>query len=324
MPHHKHIIILLQLGGPSSLDEVESFVYSLLKDPYVIRLPLLLKPLQSLLAKRIVTKRLNKSKQLYADIGGKSPLIEITNRQASKLENLINMPCYVLMRHSKPNNHELLNELENITFDNVIILPLYPQYSTTTTESGFKQVEQLFAKHYPYKTIQYIRSYPDHELYIQAWVTLIQQKLSQLQKYKKYTQGQLDNIILNFSAHGIPESYIEKYNDTYLDELNLTVNAVMQSFPNNTGKLTFQSKVGKQKWLEPSTEDYLESLVPKSEVLIIPVSFVSEHLETIQEIGIQFRDICIQQNITMHRIPTINTEPNYINCLADLVNQNLQ
>lgn len=314
--NNKTVVLLTNLGGAGSVQDVEEFLLSLLSDPYVIRLPLLMRPAQGLLAKRIVSKYLPKSQKLYKEIGGGSPIIKISNILAQKLSKQINKPVFAVMRHGKNNIYDCLEELKELQPEKIIVLPLFPQYSTTTTLSSFKQLEDVCQKHLPESQLQFIHSYADHKSFIKTWVYILERRLRH--------EDNPQDIEFIFSAHGIPVDYIKKYGDPYLEECQASVQSIMKHFPDNKYQLTFQSKFGKGEWLKPATKDYIKGLAEtnKKRILVIPISFVSEHIETIHEIGIQFREITDSLGIDLLRVPTPNTLPIFINALEDILIDN--
>ncbi|MDX1917540.1 MAG: ferrochelatase [Candidatus Caenarcaniphilales bacterium] len=307
-------VILCNLGGPSSLDEVEPFLLSLLSDPNVIQLPWLLKPLQKPLARLIVKRRLAESKNLYREIGGKSPLVALTRIQAEALSQKIKLPVYVLMGHSHPNIRDLITEFKSLdkTPSKVLVLPLFPHYSTSTTKSSFDDIDSVLGEEFSDLEIIKVTSYPTHPKLVEAWVKRIQASA-------KHFKGDYELI---FSAHSIPARYVQK-GDPYLGEIQACIGEIMHFFPNQKFRLCFQSKLGPEKWLEPSTMAVLESLNPGTQVLIVPISFVSDHVETIHEIGKGFAEIARARNLKMRRTPGLNHDPTFIDCLASLVSQNL-
>ena len=305
----KTIIILCNLGGPQNMAEIKPFLLDLLGDPNVIRLPFFLKPFQKFLANRIVAKRLPFSQKLYKEIGGKSPLVQITQIQANLLKQKTNLPTFIFMSCGQPNEKELKQQLQNLTFDRAIILPLYPQYSTTTTKTSFERLNQFFKNNFEQTKLTFINNFAQHPKFVSAWTERIEQKLKYLQ----------DPLLL-FSAHGIPQSYIDS-GDPYYEQVKASVEAIMQNFPNYKYKLSFQSKFGPSKWLEPATDKLIEALEPNSQVLIIPISFVSDHVETIHEIGIELKKIAQSKQIRLERTAGLNASGLFIDCLADLVLQ---
>jgi len=316
----EEIIILVNLGGPSSLDQVESFLTSLLSDPNVIQLPKFLRFFwENFLVKRIVKKRLPESKKLYQEIGGKSPIVELTKIQAKLLEKEVKQPVFLVMKHSLPNlnDFEQLLKKRNLKKEikKVTVLPLYPQYSTTTTKSSFEELEKFFSKFNPKPKLKFIKSYCTEEKYIQAWTQRINDKLKRIEERK----AKENSIQILFSAHGIPERYVKK-GDVYLKEVQATVKAISANFSKYKSRLAFQSKFGPGKWLEPSVEKViLELKNTTTEILVVPVSFVSDHIETIHEIGIGFKKFARENNLNLHLTPGLNHSALFIQCLTNLI-----
>lgn len=306
------IIILCNLGGPNSLDEVEPFLLDLLGDPNVIRLPFFLRFFQKTLAKIIVKRRLPFSQKLYSEIGGKSPLVALTQIQAKLLEKKSGLKTFITMNCGTPGIDELKQKLDNIhrPFDEAIIVPLFPQYSTTTTKTSFEKVTELFRSRFPAVKLSFVKSYPSHPKFIAAWAGRIQQRLNRFNF----------PVEIIFSAHGIPENYV-KEGDPYLQEVQASVKAIMEYFPGQTYKLCFQSKFGRGKWLEPSTIKVIEALPAGSHALIVPISFTSDHVETLHEIGIEFHELAQKRGVKLYRTPGLNHAALFIECLNDLVQE---
>ncbi|MDX1919881.1 MAG: ferrochelatase [Candidatus Caenarcaniphilales bacterium] len=308
-------IILTNLGGPRSIDEVKEFLLDLLGDPNVIQLPFFLKPFQKLLAQVIVSRRLPTSVKLYQEIGGKSPLVEITQIQAMRLEKRLGLKIFIFMNCGKPSSTELMQELNacGTKFNHFIVLPLFPQYSTTTTKTSFEKITEFLSKTFPEAKTHFVRSYPDHPKFVQAWTERIQRKIQHVQKPFK----------LIFSAHGIPESYVKK-GDPYFEETKQSVEAIMSNFPGQDYVLAFQSRFGKGKWLEPSTIQVVEELGQGSRAVIVPISFVSDHVETIHEIGIEITHLAEERGGKLYRVPGLNNSSLFIDCLEDLIIEKLK
>lgn len=314
-PNYQTAIILTNLGGPRSIQEVEAFLLDLLGDPNVIQLPFFLKPFQKLLARLIVSKRLPTSVQLYKEIGGKSPLVEITEIQAKRLEKRLGIKVFIFMNCGKPGSEELKQEIQaqQPAFKKFIILPLFPQYSTTTSKTSFEKISKTLAEVSPEADLEIIKSYPANHYFVQAWTERIKAKVKRVEKPFK----------LVFSAHGIPQSYVQK-GDPYLKETQESVKAIMENFPGQDYSLAFQSRFGKGKWLEPSTIQAIESLKAGDKVVIVPISFVSDHVETIHEIGIEIHELAKERGVTLYRVPGLNNSSLFIDCLEDLVKSNLK
>jgi len=313
MTSEKTAVLLLQMGGPDSLDAVEPFLYNLFSDRDIIKIgPAFLQPF---IARMIVRRRAPKSAANYRDIGGKSPLRELTEQQAAELEKLLGdrYRCFVAMRYWNPFTDEALAAIRKEGIGRIIALSLYPHYSRATSGSSFNELEKCLSRLKPRPDVTCIRQFFDHPLYIQALAEKIEQGLS----------GFLDRsrVQLFFSAHSLPQSFITE-GDPYLDHIQATVRLVMQRFEGVEHHLAFQSRAGPVKWLEPSTQDKLKELAARGEkeVLVVPLSFVSDHIETLHEIDIEYREEAHKLGITdFRRMESLNSSPLFIACLAELV-----
>jgi ferrochelatase len=307
-------IVLFQLGGPDSLAAVEPFLYNLFCDPDIINFPGAFLARKAL-AKLISTRRSKIVANHYAEIGGGSPIRRLTEQQARALETAlrpqINARAIVAMRYWHPDTHEAITALESAPFDDLILLPLYPHYSFATTGSSLKEWNRLYTAKCPVHLIDHFYDHPD---YIAGIVDRINSVLLQLPRPQE--------VHLVFSAHGLPMTLVEK-GDPYPQHIEQTVQLVRQlgSWPNQH-VLCFQSKVGPQKWLQPSLTGTIEVLAHAGikRVLVIPMSFLTEHIETLHEINIEAREEAQTLGITdFHMMPALNDSPFLIRALADLV-----
>ncbi len=309
----KTAVLLLQMGGPDSLEAVEPFLYNLFSDRDIIKIgPAFLQPF---IARMIVKRRAPKSAANYRDIGGKSPLRELTEQQAAELEKALGdrYRCFVAMRYWHPFTEEALTAIRQEEIGRIIALSLYPHYSRATSGSSFNELEKCLAGSKIRPEISYIRQFFDHPLYIKALSEKIEQGLSGF--------PDRTNVQLFFSAHSLPQSFIEE-GDPYLDHIQTTVRLIMERFEGIAHHLAFQSRAGPVKWLEPSTGDKLKELAAlgHSEVLMVPLSFVSDHIETLHEIDIEYRVEAHNLGITnFRRMESLNSSATFIQCLAELV-----
>ncbi|WP_425478076.1 ferrochelatase [Aquifex aeolicus] len=301
-------VILINLGGPDSLEAVEPFLYNLFSDPDIFSLPF-----QKVLAKIIAKLRAKKTRHYYELMGGKSPQYEQTLEQAKALQERLGEDYKVVvgMRYWKPYIKDALSELLKEGINEVILLPLYPQYSKTTTGSAFNEFERskkaLKADHIKVKKIEH---FYDHPLYIKAWAEQIKQSVEKPEEYH-----------FLFSAHSLPKKLIEE-GDPYQEQTEKTVKLIMENFPEVEYTLAYQSKVGFGKWLEPSTDEVIRNLIKKEvkKLLVIPISFVSEHSETLYELDKQYRELAQELGYEEFvRVPTLRTNPYFISALEDLV-----
>lgn len=309
----KTAVLLLQMGGPDSLDAVEPFLLNLFTDRDIIKIgPSFLQPF---IARRIVKKRAPKVRENYRQIGGKSPLRELTDQQAATLQEQLgdDYRCFVAMRYWKPSTDEALAAIQKEGITRVVALSLYPHYSRATSGSSFNELERANKRLRQPMSLKYIRNFYDNPLYIKALVEKIEKGLAAFPDRRR--------VQLFFSAHSLPQSFIDE-GDPYLDHITTTVRLVMEHFGNVAHHLAFQSRAGPVKWLEPSTEDKLKELagLGHKEVLMVPLSFVSDHIETLHEIDIEYGEEAHRLGITdFRRMESLNSTPTFIECLAGLV-----
>lgn len=313
-------VVLLQLGGPDSLESVQPFLYNLFCDPDIIDLPFAFL-FRKRLAKYISEKRAPKVQELYKTIGGKSPILDLTNRQAAALERAlrthINARVYVAMRYWHPMTEEVVERVYRDGVESVVLLPLYPHYSRSTTGSSVNEWNRILkARKFRPLPTQVVEEYCEHPLYIKAIVQNITTAL------EKVPQADRSKVHLVFSAHGTPMKLVND-GDPYSHQIKRTYDAVLRE--GNFGlphSLCFQSKVGPQKWLEPSLDDTITRLGRErvSHVIVIPIAFVSDHIETLSEINIEAREEAHGVGIRyFDMMPALNTNPLFIQALADLV-----
>jgi ferrochelatase len=308
-------VVLFQLGGPDTLAAIEPFLYNLFCDPDIIDFPfarLGRKPL----AKLISTTRARKVQHHYATIGGGSPIRRFTERQARALEaELINQGldarCFVAMRYWHPFTREAISQLEAAQCDDVVLLPLYPQYSSTTTGSSLNEWRRLFRGNAP---VHNVGPFYRHAMYLDAVIDKIEESLS------RFPIPERAEII--FSAHSVPMSVIAK-GDPYQRQIEETVQLLMErgGWPNRH-RLCYQSKVGASKWLQPSLHQTLRDLASERvrEVCIVPVAFVSDHVETLGEIDHEMREVAGRLGIAQFEMSAgLNDSPKFVAALGQLV-----
>jgi ferrochelatase len=313
-------VLLFNLGGPETLDDVRPFLFNLFSDPDIIRLPW--RAMQKPLAWLISTQRYKKSRGYYEKIGGGSPLRSITDQQAEALraalaEQYIDARVYVGMRYWKPFIEEALDQIVKDRITRLVVLPLYPQFSVSTTGSSLNRMKALIeANGMLPAEISVIESWHTDPAYIAALSATVAEELAQL------PERDPSQTHILFSAHSVPVSYIEA-GDPYLEHTRETVALVMRELGDRYAhSLAFQSKVGPVKWLQPATGDALKELTVKgaSHVVLVPVSFVSEHIETLYELDILYRDLAREIGLPHYRrAPALNCRPDFIDALAGLV-----
>ncbi|MBW2467052.1 MAG: ferrochelatase [Deltaproteobacteria bacterium] len=311
-PLEKIAVVLLNLGGPEGLEDVEPFLYNLFSDRMIIRLgPAFM---QKIIARLISWRRAPKSSKAYAKIGGGSPLGRITAEQAEALEKELasseSFKVYVAMRYWHPTAQETLTQLQKEGIKRVIALPLYPHYSRATTGSSTADLAQASRSFLPAFEISTIESWPVQPEYISALATTIKRGAEQFGGIKPQVV---------YSAHSLPVKFIEE-GDPYVEHLKQTIHAV-ESITAMEGILCFQSRSGPVEWLSPSPPDVLEKLAKNGckNVLMVPISFVSDHVETLYEIDMLYHDMARDLEIRLVRTESLNCMPEFIEALKELV-----
>jgi len=313
-------VLLFNLGGPETIDDVRPFLFNLFSDPDIIRLPI--RALQKPIAWLISTQRYKLSRGYYEKIGGGSPLRRITDEQARALElelarRGVEVHAYVGMRYWHPFLEDALEEIRRDRIAHLIVLPLYPQFSISTTGSSLNRMNILAEeKGKVAARVSVIEKWHDDPGYIDALTNSIREELSCFSGEKRSSP----HIV--FSAHSVPVRYIEE-GDPYLDQTKETVRKVVERLGGDPPhSLSFQSKVGPVKWLGPSTDETIRRLARDgiSQVLLVPVSFVSEHIETLYELDILYRNVAKEVGISDYRrVPALNCRPDFVDALASLV-----
>ena len=310
----KIAVVLFQLGGPDSQAAVEPFLYNLFCDPDIINFPGAFLA-RKLIAKLISTTRSKVVGQHYMEIGGASPIRRLTEQQARALEVAlkphISARSIIAMRYWHPNTAEAIAAIDREPYDELVLLPLYPHYSFATTRSSVNEWNRQYKPTTPVKIIDHFYDHPD---YIAAIVERINSVLAEIKRP--------DEIHLVFSAHGLPLALVEK-GDPYPKQIEETVQMVRElgAWP-NPHVLCYQSRVGPQKWLQPSLTTTIEQMAHNGikRILVIPISFLTEHIETLHEINVEARVEAESLGITeFHMMPALNDSPLLIRALADLI-----
>jgi protoporphyrin/coproporphyrin ferrochelatase len=313
-------VLLLNLGGPEQIEDVRPFLYNLFSDPEIIRLPF---PwMQKPLAWLISSLRSKKSQANYMEIGGGSPLRGITEEQAIALQKSLqdkgqDVQVYIGMRYWHPFTEEAIARIKRDGIEQLVILPLYPQFSISTSGSSFRLLEQIWSDDPSLAPQEHtvIPSWYQRPGYLQAMAQLIARELDGFENP--------DQVHIFFSAHGVPVSYVEEAGDPYQQEIEECTRLIVQTLNRpNRHTLAYQSRVGPVEWLKPYTEDAIAELAAEgvNDLLVVPISFVSEHIETLQEIDMEYREVAEEAGIeNFHRVPALNTHPVFIEDLANLV-----
>jgi protoporphyrin/coproporphyrin ferrochelatase len=308
-------VVLFQLGGPDTLDAIEPFLFNLFCDPDIIDFPFARLGRKSL-AKLISSTRAKKVQHHYSVIGGGSPIRRFTEQQARALqlkltESGMDARCFVAMRYWHPFTAEAIQQLRAAKCDEVVLLPLYPQYSSTTTGSSLNEWRRRFNDDIP---VHCVDPFYQNELYLEAVVEKLDDALA------RFPDPQQADIV--FSAHSVPVSVIEQ-GDPYQRQIEETVELIMQRGGwRNRYRLCYQSKVGASKWLQPSLRRTLIDLRDEHvrEVCVVPISFVSDHVETLGEIDHEAREQARKLGIERFEMSSgLNDSPTFIAALAELV-----
>lgn len=306
-------VILLNLGGPERLEDVEPFLFNLFSDRQIIRLsPFAF--LQKIIARKIAAKRSPKSRKAYRLIGGGSPLARITAEQGQSLEKAlqkdkVSFKVKMAMRYWPPFADETLKLFAQNKIKKIVALTLYPHYSKATTGSSLIDLYQAASQFSTPFEIDEISSWPTHPPYISSLAVRISQKA------KLFT----DDFQLIYSAHSLPVKFIEE-GDPYLAQVKQTILEV-EKLTGIKGRLCFQSRSGPVQWLSPSTPEMIKKLSDEGckNILLMPISFVSDHLETLYEIDIMYRQQAAALGMQLIRTESLNSSPDFIAGLAQLI-----
>ena len=316
----KKAVILFNLGGPDKLENVEPFLFNLFNDPAILNLPSFFRfPL----AKIIANRRAPTAKKIYAELGGSSPILKLTEEQATALESKLNKDdsssdykCFIVMRCWHPRAENVVKEVITYNPEEIILMPLYPQYSAATSGSSLKEWNDMCVKNKLKVKTSTVCCYPTDENFIQAHKDEIIKKIKNL-----------DNFKLIFSAHGLPEKNIKK-GDPYQWQVEQTVDKIVKSLniKNLDWILSYQSRVGPLKWIGPSTEDVIvENSKLGNHIVLVPVAFVSEHSETLVELDIEYKELADKNGCKNYsRVPALGTNENYIKAMSNLIINKLE
>lgn len=307
-------VVIFNLGGPDSLEAVQPFLFNLFDDPLIIRQP---RPVRWLIAKLISTRRAPVAKEIYSKIGGRSPILEETRKQAEALQNILGNRdehrVFIGMRYWNPFVDECVADVQEFAPDRVILLPLYPQFSTTTTESFHQVWNAAAAKAGLTCPATMICCYPTESGLIDAMVELTKSSMGGITR----KPGRV-----LFSAHGLPRKFVEA-GDPYQAQVEMTVAAIVErlALPDLDYIICYQSRVGPVEWLRPYTDDEIRRAgADKVSVIIIPVAFVSEHSETLVELDIEYAKLAKEVGVPEYvRGATVGVNPHFIDGLARLV-----
>ena len=311
----KKAVILFNLGGPDNLQNVEPFLFNLFNDPAILNLPSFLRyPL----AKLIANRRTPTAKKIYQELGGSSPILRLTKEQSFALELKLNQDdvsseykCFIVMRCWHPRAENVVKDVIDYDPKEVILMPLYPQYSAATSGSSIKEWNDICKKNgFKVKTST-ICCYPTDKNFIEAHKNEILKKIDNLKNFK-----------LIFSAHGLPEKNIKK-GDPYQWQVERSVDEIIKSLniENLDWILSYQSRVGPLKWIGPSTEDIIiENSKLGKHIVLVPIAFVSEHSETLVELDIEYKELAEKNGCKEYsRVPALGKNEKYIKAMSNLI-----
>jgi ferrochelatase len=309
-------VVLFQLGGPDSLVAIEPFLYNLFCDPDIIDFPLA-RLGRKALAKLISVTRAKKVEHHYAVIGGGSPIRKFTEQQARALQAAlraegVDAHCFVAMRYWHPFTQEAVAQIEAAQCEDIILLPLYPQYSSTTTGSSLNEWDRQYSPNGAH--VHRVMDFYWQEQYLDALREKIDETLLRFPRP--------EGVELIFSAHSVPVAVVER-GDPYQRQIEESVRRVMaRGHWRNRHRLCYQSKVGASRWLQPSLRDTLRQAVAQGtrHVCVVPISFVSDHVETLGEIDHEARELAVRLGISQFEMtPGLNDSPKFIAALCELV-----
>jgi len=316
----KTAIVLFNLGGPDRPESVEPFLRNLFSDPAILRVPGLLR---GFLAWLIARRRAPIARAVYDKLGGGSPLLANTQAQARALEgalkDLEKVRCFIAMRYWHPFAEEAARQVQHFAPDQIVLLPLYPQYSTTTTESALLDWNRAAARVGLAARTFTIRDYPEEPGFIAALARLISEMLPRARA--------AGPVRVLFSAHGLPKKIVQA-GDPYADQVGASVRAVAAKLglALEDYEVCFQSRVGPLEWIGPYTDEEIQRAAAEGKsILLVPIAFVSEHSETLVELDIEYRHLAEAHGARGYfRVPTVSTAPEFIAGLAELVRQALR
>ncbi|MGB6086238.1 ferrochelatase [Parvibaculum sp.] len=316
----KVAIILFNLGGPDRPEAVQPFLFNLFHDPAIIRVP---QPFRWLIANLVSRRRAPEAKKIYEKLGGGSPIVPLTEEQARALEAALadsesDYRCFIAMRYWHPFADEAAAAVKAWGADEVVLLPLYPQYSTTTTESSLRDWERASEKTGLTVPMKSVCCYPAEAGFVSAYATLLREALEKA--------GGPQGLRVLFSAHGLPKKVIEA-GDPYQAQVEQSCAAIVTALEADLPAVRldwvvcYQSRVGPLEWIGPATDSEIKRAGAEGKSLIVvPVAFVSEHSETLVELDIEYGHLARESGVpAYYRVPAVGTEPQFIQGLARLV-----
>ncbi|XP_053622604.1 ferrochelatase, mitochondrial isoform X2 [Plodia interpunctella] len=320
-------IVMLNMGGPETTDQVKDYLLRIMTDRDMIQLPV-----QSKLGPWIANRRTEEVQKKYSEIGGGSPILKWTNTQGRMLTDALDdmrpesapHKHYVAFRYVPPFTGDAFTQLEQDGVERAVIFSQYPQYSCATTGSSMNAIADFYKKRRVPSNVKFslIDRWPTHPLLAQVFAERIKEKLD------KFDSKVRDNVVILFTAHSLPLKAVSR-GDTYPHEVAATVAATMAALQvPNPHRLVWQSKVGPLPWLQPYTDDAIKAYAKQGRrhLVLVPIAFVNEHIETLHELDIEYcSEVAHEAGIEqIERVATPNDHPTFIAALADVVAQHLQ
>ena len=321
-------IIVAQLGGPETLDDVEPFIRSIFADPHLVPLPGGPRT-RSVLSSVIARARAPRSRANYAAIGGGSPIVATTQAQADALEAELaarghDVVVAVAQRHGRPDTAHAVDLLLSAGVDRIILLPLFPQFSMSTTGSSEAELRRVIASRGGDISLTVIRSWCDHPSYLDAQARLVNEMLAELPDTQ--ADGDLHHALLVFSAHGLPRRIVDR-GDPYPEEIEASVAGVMERVSRPIDHvIAYQSRAGPMKWIGPDVTDVVVSAAEAGRTWlgVVPIAFVSEHVETTHELDVELSAIAAKAGVRdFHRSRCFDDDPMVGPMLADITEAHL-
>lgn len=306
-------VVIYNLGGPDSPEAVRPFLRNLFSDPMILRVPA---PIRWLLAMFISWRRTPVAKEIYEEIGGRSPILPETQKQASALQSILgeNYKVFVAMRYWHPFAETVAKDVANWQPDNVVLLPLYPQFSTTTTESFTRVWHSATAAAGLSAPTSEICCWPEVDGFTKTVARMTDAAIDQLSEKEPFR--------VLFSAHGLPKKIVDA-GDPYAHQVERTAAAIRGQMRHTTidHLVCYQSRVGPLEWIQPYTEDEIKKAgAEKRSLVVVPVAFVSEHSETLVELDIEYAELAASAGVPEYmRVPTVSSDEGFIESLAKLV-----
>jgi ferrochelatase len=315
MINKNRVYLLVNFGGPRNMNEIGSFLESLLTDRDVIwtNWPTFF---HNFFFRRLAKKRSLKVSQEYEHMGGKSPIFFDTETVAEQLRKRLNAPVFTFHRYLPASHRSFVETIEEVNCDEIRIFPMFPQFTYATTGGIARWFQSNLSKNTVNK-MRWIKSYPTHPAFIKAHQNCITDFLDQHRLIP-------DDVILLFSAHGIPQKFVNE-GDIYEDECSYSMRGIMQTFPNILGRLAYQSRFGQEEWIKPYTIDVCKDIHSwrkgRESIVFIPISFTSDHIETLCEIENDYMTVIREKNLKAYRIPALTLNDDWLNAIAIIIRE---